>query len=112
MPGLMEVKNDFQVENDFLRMDDYPSGTLRGMEVSLVKKQKKQGATGRKKVKVTLTLSAETVCGLDVMAAQQSLSTGRRVDRSRLVEELVTPHTRRFVVSVRGGSVAPDESPA
>ena len=50
-----------------------------------------------KKVKSTIHLSAEASQRLSVHAAMLGL------DRSELVESLVSKHLRRFVVSDRGG---------
>jgi hypothetical protein len=68
------------------------------------KKPKRREAA---KVKTTVSFSADAAFRLDVLVAEESRRRGRRVDRSELIEELLGPHLKAVVVSVRGGPVAP-----
>jgi hypothetical protein len=54
------------------------------------------------KLKTTIHLSTEASQRLSVHAAMMGL------DRSTLVEKLINDHLRRFVVSDRGGTDAPN----
>ena len=53
------------------------------------------------KCKSTIHLSVEASQRLDIHATMMNL------DRSSLVERLINEHLRRYVVSDRGGSIAP-----
>ena len=59
---------------------------------------KAAGRQGAVKVKATIHLSVEASQRLTVHAAMMGM------DRSELVEQLISLHLRRFVVSDRGGA--------
>ena len=58
------------------------------------------------KVKATIHLSVEASQRLTIHAAMMGM------DRSELMEKLISDHLRRFVVSDRGGPDAVGETPA
>ncbi len=62
--------------------------------------------TAAKKVKSTIHLSLEASQRLDIHATMMNL------DRSALVEKLISEHLRRYVVSDRGRADTSAESPA
>lgn len=64
----------------------------------MTRKPKKPAGSKRK---ATISLSAEADFRLGILAAHRSRERGRKVSRSELVEELLAPHLRGVVVSVR-----------
>lgn len=64
------------------------------------------------KHKSTISLSAETDFRLGLLAVHWSHERGRKVTRSEVVEELLAPHMKTVVLSVRPGPVPPEEAAA
>ena len=71
------------------------SGTGKTRKRTAAKAATRQAAT---KVKATIHISVEASQRLTVHAAMMGM------DRSELVEKLISDHLRRFVVSDRGGA--------
>lgn len=64
------------------------------------------------KNKATISLTRQEIYRLDILASHWSLERGRNVTRSDVVSELIRPHLRTVVVSVRGGQVGEEEAAA
>jgi hypothetical protein len=75
----------------------FESGTGKGRKRLAVKTAARQTVA---KVKSTIHLSVEASQRLDIHATMMGL------DRSALVEKLISDHLRRYVVSDRGGDTA------
>jgi hypothetical protein len=87
------------------------SETVEQQAASPRKKSSRSGSksstgTAAKKVKSTIHLSLEASQRLDIYATMMNL------DRSALVEKLISEHLRRHVVSDRGGAETSAEATA